>query len=699
MAVTALAAARLPAAPVQLEVEGVYQDTFKDATGLVFKKNVNVGPFLTPGVRVALGTWSWAQSYTPASETLWTPFDDPGATHNLTQVIKDSPTAQIQAVGLWQTDWRVSETLNLAPGITATIYLPMTPNPSATLAVISNLSEMTGLPGRYAFRGPYDMSLVPTRDYTATFKSFFCDNPGCSSALMNTAGAEVGFYEVAYGNLLAAALPFHTGAYTGSPMGEFFNEGVESPITLEWQVPYPLPPGSGWEYRLRITMTWSGIPASPICAPACSATIWADTVTIMAKGRKIPATGFITNGSCAPGLRPCGTQCIPPEAPCGWDAATLYVDAGSYLSPVFDSLSDQTVWKTIWWNVEQWYSAGGSNGFPRTPVAIKWRVGNSLDPGTWLAKREWFMWTIPNSVTCSGEGLDNCSTNKDCSGNTRNAVFPCFPSVGVAGAVPDPYRVPMRNEDTAQLYRDGASTYAVGRYFQYEVDFTGQFANDKYPPEADTSTTGVRELHDALRPLLRAVRVTYQPARGQVVTKAIRPSQLLKWKTVSYTVDTASGGQVNVDVLDEHEVPLFTGVPSGFSLAGLDPTQYPALKLRATVDNAGVYAQRPSLLSWEIRWDTFTDPLLVSCNAIDTTRDESCRITVVISATRPGTLSVHDGAGQLVKTLFRGVFPAGVQTFSWDGRNGNGDRVTTGVYFVSLRAKDIRRMKKLAVSR
>jgi len=689
VAVTALVAGRLPAAPSIDNVQGVYRDTLQDDSGLSFKKNVSVGPLLTPGVRVSLGSWSWVQSYSPSSETLSTPFDDPGATLNLTRVV--GAGSSYQQVALWERVYRVADSLVVAPGSSTTTYLPMSPLPSSTITVFPNISGMAGLPGRYAFRGPYDQSLLSTRDYTATFKAFFCDNPGCLPGLMTTAGAEVGFYEVAYGNLIATYLPIHTGAYAGTPPGEFYLEGVMSPVTLEWQVPYPLPPGSGWEYRLRLTMTWSGIPAAPLCAPECTATIWADTVTIMAKGRRIPATGFVTSLACGLGQKPCGAQCIPVEAPCGWDAATLYVDAGSYLSPVFDSLSDQTVWQTIWWNVNQ----NTTPAWPRTPVGIKWRVGNSLDPGTWLPKREWFTWTIPNSVTCTGEGIDNCATNKDCSNNTRPAAFPCLPAPGVAGALPDPYRVPMPDEGTTPLM-DGAARYAVGRYFQYEVDLSSQYANDRLPPE--TEGYG-RELHDAVRPLLRGIRISYLPARGMIISKAVQPSQLLRWTDVTFEVDTASGGRVEVDILDEDDVPLFTNVPTGFSIAGLDPSQYPALKLRASVDNGGINTQRPMLKAWEIHWSTFTDPLLVTRNAFDVSRGETCRITVVIPAARPGTLTVHDSAGQLVKTLFEGVFGFGVVTYTWDGRNAKGDKVATGVYFISLRAKDIRRMKKVAVTR
>lgn len=53
---------------------------------------------------------------------------------------------------------------------------------------------------------------------------------------------------------------------------------------------------------------------------------------------------------------------------------------------------------------------------------------------------------------------------------------------------------------------------------------------------------------------------------------------------------------------------------------------------------------------------------------------------------RPATLSlvVHDVAGRRVRELARGAYPAGARTVMWDGRDTDGMRVPSGVYFARL---------------
>jgi len=305
-----------------------------------------------------------------------------------------------------------------------------------------------------------------------------------------------------------------------------------------------------------------------------------------------------------------------------------------------------------------------------------------------------------NNKKC-GSGQDKfcncCSCKCGTAGCERSlTVFPCDPVTGQP-----PYPPPMKNEDSATLYKGSAS--ATGRYFQYAVDFTSQFANDRFRPEADESGGyRDRELHDPLQPQLRSMRVFYKPAEGRVISNIVGPGQLQRWRSVKYREDVTSGGSVQVDVLDVNNVPLFTNVleglgPSGFSLEGLDPAQYPALRLRATIDNAGDNAKRPTLVSWELTWETFSESLRVDRNSISFSKGHKAAIAVTLFAAREGSLTVHDAAGQLVKELHRGGFGAGETTKVWDGTNERGQQVAPGIYFISLRAKEIRSVNKLAV--
>ena len=63
--------------------------------------------------------------------------------------------------------------------------------------------------------------------------------------------------------------------------------------------------------------------------------------------------------------------------------------------------------------------------------------------------------------------------------------------------------------------------------------------------------------------------------------------------------------------------------------------------------------------------------------------------TIPFALTRSGvvTLGIYDNAGRLVKTLINEPFQPGEYTVQWDGRNGNGQTVASGVYFVRMQVK------------
>ncbi len=57
-------------------------------------------------------------------------------------------------------------------------------------------------------------------------------------------------------------------------------------------------------------------------------------------------------------------------------------------------------------------------------------------------------------------------------------------------------------------------------------------------------------------------------------------------------------------------------------------------------------------------------------------------------------LSVYSVSGRLVRTLAVGEKPAGEHVASWDGRDGSGRRLASGVYFIELRAGDERQARR-----
>jgi len=51
-------------------------------------------------------------------------------------------------------------------------------------------------------------------------------------------------------------------------------------------------------------------------------------------------------------------------------------------------------------------------------------------------------------------------------------------------------------------------------------------------------------------------------------------------------------------------------------------------------------------------------------------------------------LAIYDARGALVRDLFRGISEAGARTVVWDGRDGGGRQVASGVYFAVARLAD-----------
>ena len=66
------------------------------------------------------------------------------------------------------------------------------------------------------------------------------------------------------------------------------------------------------------------------------------------------------------------------------------------------------------------------------------------------------------------------------------------------------------------------------------------------------------------------------------------------------------------------------------------------------------------------------------------------------------TLTIYDATGAMVRQLDLGHQPAGFYTARnraayWDGRNGNGESVASGIYFYQLRAGDYTAMRRMVI--
>ena len=72
---------------------------------------------------------------------------------------------------------------------------------------------------------------------------------------------------------------------------------------------------------------------------------------------------------------------------------------------------------------------------------------------------------------------------------------------------------------------------------------------------------------------------------------------------------------------------------------------------------------------------------------------------ISLSLDKPGdvTLSVYDILGRTVTTLYRGYLPTGQHQFRWNGTDGNGQGVASGVYFYRLSSDQISLTRKMAL--
>ena len=60
-------------------------------------------------------------------------------------------------------------------------------------------------------------------------------------------------------------------------------------------------------------------------------------------------------------------------------------------------------------------------------------------------------------------------------------------------------------------------------------------------------------------------------------------------------------------------------------------------------------------------------------------------------------LAIHDVQGRLVRVLVDEVLPTGQHAVEWDGRDGRGQELATGVYLSRLEAGGEVRSRKLAL--
>ena len=90
---------------------------------------------------------------------------------------------------------------------------------------------------------------------------------------------------------------------------------------------------------------------------------------------------------------------------------------------------------------------------------------------------------------------------------------------------------------------------------------------------------------------------------GTAVSVELAPLDLRAWETVVYTATEPVSTLLQIDVLAADGTVLLADVGSGENLAGIDPRQHPALKLRARLSTEAEHLT-PNLEAWGVRWRT-----------------------------------------------------------------------------------------------
>jgi len=79
--------------------------------------------------------------------------------------------------------------------------------------------------------------------------------------------------------------------------------------------------------------------------------------------------------------------------------------------------------------------------------------------------------------------------------------------------------------------------------------------------------------------------------------------------------------------------------------------------------------------------------------------NESCHASYNLSENAEVTVKVYDTLGREIKELYKGFSGTGVNTVSWDGTDSNGNKVSSGVYYIHIKGGGINQHKKVVVIR
>jgi hypothetical protein len=252
------------------------------------------------------------------------------------------------------------------------------------------------------------------------------------------------------------------------------------------------------------------------------------------------------------------------------------------------------------------------------------------------------LWTVPITGTSEGVGAPAAfSANGDIVYVPLTGVYNTVPSKLVAIQV-------HTRSTAAPVVSDIPNQTAVGgRFAPIRAD---NYVSDPDDPDTDitwswTGNSGLRVTWDGVRR-----RITVRPVRG--------------WTGVETITFTAT----DPDGLSDSDLATFT-VPAS------------STALERTSSDEGIPSK--TLLG-----ENYPNPF-----------NPSTTIGYALSEEATVTLKIYSVLGEKLQTLVDEVQPAGYHRAVWDGRDGKGSLVSTGVYFYRLQAGGYNQISKMVMSK
>jgi len=154
----------------------------------------------------------------------------------------------------------------------------------------------------------------------------------------------------------------------------------------------------------------------------------------------------------------------------------------------------------------------------------------------------------------------------------------------------------------------------------------------------------------------------------------VREQGQSNWEDVDY-VDSKGRFSLGIETYGTYEL-LITSPDNQDHVTTVSVTEETGLTTDVTISLTSIGDEKPAQLARSNELH----------NAYPNPFNPSTTIEVDMARTEDVTLTIYNVAGQIVKTIHKGMLPAGSSNFVWNGTNNNGKVVASGLYFYQLRS-------------